>query len=312
LARPATTVLVLLVVAGSAAAFAISEGLKVQRATITAVKVGHTLSPVCNCLTDRVTIAFGLTRADRLTVSILGPAGQTVRTLVRHRLLGVGKHHFTWNGRNDSGAVVPEGSYLPKVRLERTDKTIVMPNPIVVDTTPPRIAVVSVRPRIISPDGDGHSDVLRVAYRIDEHAHAVLYVNGIQRARTLFQRTRDSIDWYGKVDGRVLPPGIYRLALRAVDLAGNRSQFVLAGTVTIRFVELPHLPAVVVRSRVVVPVSTDAPRVRYTLRHGSSVVASGTSPRRLVLRAPRKPGRFVLVVTAAGHSARGTLVVRKR
>jgi hypothetical protein len=314
LARPATTILVLLVLAGSAAAFAISEGLKVQRAAITAVHIdGKIFSPLCACATDRVTIGFRLTRSDRLTVGIVDSHGQIVRTLVRGKLFGRGKHHFTWNGLTGVGAVVPDGVYEPRIHLHRTAKTLVLPSPIRVDTVSPLIRVVSVLPRVISPDGDGQSDVVHVRYRINERAHAVLYVNNVLRARTKFQRQSDTIDWYGRVGGHALPPGNYRLSLAAVDLAGNPSAQVEAGTITIRFVELPSK---VLRAkpgaRVVVRVSTDARKVSYTLRHGSSTVAAGTSSRRLVLDAPARAGRYTLVVGAAGHQARAVLLVSKR
>ena len=313
MARPATTILVLLVLAGSAAAFAISEGLKVQKAAITAVHIdGKIFSPLCDCATDRVTIGFRLTRSDRLTVGIVDSNGQIVRTLVGSRVYGRGKHHFTWNGATGVGAVVPDGVYKPRIHLHRAGRTLVLPNPITVDTVSPRIRVVSVHPRVISPDGDGRSDVVRVRYRIDERAHALLYVNSVLRARTKFQRQSDTIDWYGRAGGHALPPGSYRLSVAAVDIAGNPSDQVQAGTVTIRFIELP---AKVLRARpgarVVVRVATDAKKVNYALRHGSSTVAAGTSPRRLVLHAPKKTGRYTLVVSAAGHTARALLVVAK-
>jgi hypothetical protein len=314
LARTATLILVLLVMAGSAAAFAISEGLKVQKAAITAVQVPQrTFSPVCDCPTDRVAIAFRLTRVDRLTVGIVDSHGQIVRVLVGNKLFGRGKHHFTWNGLTGVGAVVPDGTYEPRIRLHRAGKTLVLPVPITVDTTPPRIRVVSVHPRTISPDGDGYSDVVRVHYRIDKRAHALLLVNGVQRARSKFQRQNDTIQWYGRVNGRPLPPATYRLSVAAVDTAGNSSSVVPAGSVRIRYVELP---AKVIRakagSKVVIPVSTDSPTVRFTLKHGSSTIVTGSSPRRLVLRAPARPGRYTLVVGTPGHSDRAVLVVTKR
>jgi hypothetical protein len=314
LARWATLILVLVVMAASAAAFAISEGLKVQTAAITSVQIPRRVfSPVCDCPSDRVTIAFRLTRSDRMTVGIVDSHGQIVRTLVANKLFGRGKHHFTWNGLTGVGAVVPDGIYEPLIRLHHTAKTLVLPNPITVDTVPPRITVLAVHPKTISPDGDGHSDVVHVRYRTSERAHALLLVNGVQRARTKFQRQRDTIQWYGRVNGRALPPGRYRLALAAVDTAGNASTIVPAGVLTIRYVELPaKLIEARAGKRVVIPVSTDAHSVHYTLKRGSSTVASGTSPRRLVLRAPRAPGRYALVVEVAGHRDRAVLVVAKR
>jgi flagellar hook capping protein FlgD len=314
LARTATLILVLLVMAGSAAAFAISEGLKVQKAAITAVQIPlRTFSPVCDCPTDRVTIAFHLTRTDRMTVGIVDSHGQLVRTLVGNKLFGRGKHHFTWNGLTGVGAVVPDGVYEPRIRLHRAGKTLVLPNPITVDTVPPRIVPVGVHPRTISPDGDGHSDVVHVRYRISERAHGLLLVNGVQRARSKFQHQKDTIDWYGRVYGRPLPPGRYHLSLAAVDTAGNSSRVVPAGVVAIRYLELPaKVIKARARSRLVIRVSTDAPRVRYTLRRGSSTVAAGASPPRLVFRAPAKAGRYTLVVGAAGHRGRAVLVVAKK
>src|SRR5262249_3041300 len=239
LARTATLLLVLAVLAASGAAFAISEGLKVQRAAVTAVHVDKIFSPGCPCPHARAGIRFKLTSSDRVPRRMVDSKGELVRTLVHRRLFSRGAKHFTWNGRDDDGTLVPEGSYRPRIRLQRTDRTYLLPNPIKVDMTPPRIKVHSASPRVISPDGDGRSHGLRVRYRISERAHALLYVAGRQTARTKFQRRQDNVNWYGRLDGRRLPPGTYRLALAAVDLAGNRSKLVPAGAGRLRYVALP-------------------------------------------------------------------------
>ena len=314
LARTAPLLVVLAVLVASAASFAVSEGLKVQRAAVTAVRVPVKIfSPVCRCPEDRATVGFKLTRTDRLILSMVDRHGLAVRTLVHGRLLNRGAHHFTWNGRDDDGAIVPQGEYRPRVRLERTNKTIVLPNPITVDVTPPRIVALKVHPRVISPDGDGRSDILHVSYRISERAHALLYLAGQRAARTKFQRRDDHVNWYGRLDGRRLPPGTYRVTLAAVDLAGNESKQIRAGTVRIRYIQLG---ARVYRAppgkRVRIPVSTDAAGVHYVVLRGGSVVASGTGRPPLVLRAPRKPGRYVLTVEAVGHRAIAALVVARR
>src|SRR5262245_59628474 len=86
LARTATLLLVLAVLAASGASFAISEGLKVQRAAVTAVHVDKIFSPVCRCPQDRALVGFKLTRSDRLTLGIVDSKGALVRTLVHRRL----------------------------------------------------------------------------------------------------------------------------------------------------------------------------------------------------------------------------------
>jgi hypothetical protein len=311
--RTAITLLVLCVLAGTAAAFAVSERLKVQKAAITGTHVDKVFSPVCACSTDRATIAFRLTRAESLRIGVVDSRGRVVRTLVHGRRFGRGLHHFTWNGRDDGGALVPEGSYRPRIRIAALGRTLVLPNPIRVDVTRPRITALSARPRLFSPDGDGRADAVRVSYRLSEHAHAVLYVNGKRRVRTRFQPLHGQVVWYGKVGGRPLPPGRYRLALAAEDRAGNVSKAVSAGSVELRYVRLSvPLGPVPPGRRLSVDVSTDARRIRWTLRRGSSTVERGTGGRTLVLQAPARPGRYVLVVEAGSHLARSTVVVRGR
>ena len=70
---------------------------------------------------------------------------------------------YTWNGRDDQGEFVSQGVYKPRVHLADQHRTIDLPNEMRVDTAAPRITLVSVEPREVSPDGDGRGD--RVASR---------------------------------------------------------------------------------------------------------------------------------------------------
>ena len=56
--------------------------------------------------------------------------------------------------------IFPDGVYKPVVKLERSHRTLVLPNPIRLDTKPPVITVRKTPHAIISPDGDGHNDVV--------------------------------------------------------------------------------------------------------------------------------------------------------
>ena len=312
LPRLLPTALILAVLTGSAVAFAVSESLKLEKRPITPTRVDKVFSPVCGCPRARADIDFRLRRPDTVSVSIIDADGRAVRHLVDRRRLSAREHHFTWNGKDDEGRVLPEGDYRPKVRLSGADRTFVLPHPIRIDTTRPRVRVVDVTPRVFSPDGDGLSDRVTVRYRVSEHANVLLLVNGYRRVRTRFKPLRGIVQWYGLAAGRRLPPGTYRLELVAVDPAGNRSAAVAAGSVRLRYVELDGTvfdarPAEVMR----VPVGTDARVVRWTVRLGSSVVGRGTSAGTLTVRAPRKPGRYMLVVDAAGHERRAVIIVRR-
>jgi hypothetical protein len=302
------TALVLALLAGSAVAFAVSEGLKLQKRPITPTEITKLFSPVCKCPQAKATIAFRLLRVDRITLTVVDSHGKEVARLVDHRRLNHGNHHFSWNGKDEAGKTLLSGAYRPKVEFSDIHRTFVLPNPIHIDVVPPKLKVVSVKPRTFSPDGDGRADLIVVRYRVSEHAHVLLLANGRQRVRTFLSPLQGQLSWNGSSRGRKLPPRTYSLSLVAVDLAGNRSKPVPAGTVRLRYLSLPattlHAPS---GTTVHVPLSTDAKLVHWTVRHGSSVVGKGTG---LAVRAPKQPGTYVLVFDSSGHRLRTTLVVK--
>jgi FlgD Ig-like domain len=312
--RHAPLFVALALLVGSAVAFGVAERLKVEKSPVTGTVVDKVFSPVCRCPQRRAAISFRLRRADRLKLSLLDDEGREVRTLVDGERAARGPHEFFWNGRDDNGRLVREGRYRPKVELGRADRTIVLPNPINVDVTPPSVRVVSVRPRALSPDGDGHGDIVRVRYRSNERVHGLLFVNGRPRVVSRSQRQGGVLQWVGGASvGGKLPPGRYRLAVQARDLAGNLSRRVAAAVVPLRYIRLDETTiAAGPGERLAVGVEADAPRVRWIVRRGSSVVERGLARRAIRFNAPTRPGRYVLVAAAGGHSARGLVLVRRR
>jgi hypothetical protein len=313
LRRNVTLLVVLGLLAGSALAFGVAERLKLEKSPVTGTEVDKVFSPVCRCPQRRARIAFRLRHTDRLTLSLLDSEGRRVRTLVDGERYNRGLHHFFWNGRYDDGKAVPEGVYRPKIVLGNADRTIVLPNPIRVDVTRPSVAVSSVKPRVMSPDGDGHGDVVRVRYRANERVRGILLVNGWRRVLSSRQRPIGQLEWKAGGSGvRTLPPARYRLAVQAQDLAGNLSKIAPAGRVRLRYIGLSPLRAAArPGARVSYLVSADAPRVHWVLRRGSSVVKRGQSGQRIRLHAPGSSGRYVLTARVAGHRTHATLVVRK-
>ena len=202
---------------------------------------------------------------------------------------------------------MPEGIYRPRVQLQRNGRTIVLPNPIRVDTTAPVITLVRAFPRVFSPDGDGRRDRVSVTYRIDERARAVMLVDGRQRVQSKFRRLQGKLVWFGRVNGRTVAPGVYEIRLRAADRAGNRS----------------HADACRDRPRPVRRALTGADRGRRR----QALLGSGPHRRRLVplalrreawrrysaqvlvLRAPETPGAYSLYVTVGGRAARAAVDV---
>lgn len=232
LAERRATILVILLLAATAAAFVRAEDQKLEPSVIETVEVDPRLiSPTCRCETASVSIEVELRRPSAVTVAIVNEEGDVVRDLaVRETPL---EHVSTrWDGRDDAGNVVPDGRYRPQLRVVRDGRTFLLANRVEVDTRPPRATVVSALPEVLTPDGDGRSDRVEVVYRLSERAQPLLFVNGIVRVRGYSRRREGKLNWYGRRRGRALPPGKYELQLAARDAAGNLGP--LGRPVTIR------------------------------------------------------------------------------
>lgn len=309
MARFLPIALVVALLTGTAAAFAVTERLKLVKSPIAAPKIDRVFSPVCDCDRDEASIAFRLREGDRVDLAIVDEDGDVVRTLLDSRSLPAGRLAESWDGRDDHGEVVPEGQYRPRVHLARQRRTIVLPNPIEVDVTKPVAQLVSVAPTLFSPDGDGRSDKVTVRYRMSEPANAVLLVDGEQRVRTRFAPVEGKLDWFGVVDGKPLRRGVHALQVVGVDRAGNRSQPTEKARVRIRSIDLARaLVRVPPGVRFGIGVDTDARSYRWRFAGGSGRASRPL----LVLRAPARPGRYTIFVEANGGGDRATVLVRAR
>jgi len=216
LARLGPILLVIALLAGTAAAFGVTESLKTSPSPILQTQVSKQFSPVCGCDTRTARIAFRLRRADRVVIAIQDSRGHTVRVLFSsRRRVPAGAHEWAWNGRLDGGARAPDGLYRPRVELEDADRAVVLPNRIALDTRPPQVTLVG-RPRLGGPGA------IVVHYRLNEPARGLLGVGGVRVARTY----RVRLDYTLRVAPATLAAagaGSGPVTLAAEDLAGNRS-----------------------------------------------------------------------------------------
>jgi len=308
LTKYAPIALVAALLVATSAAFVVTEKLKLTRNPIVGPRVDKIFSPVCDCGTDTASISFRLRKADRVTVDVIDSKGAVVRELARRRPQGRAAVSYIWDGRGGDGHVVDEGAYRPRVHLERARRTIVMPNPIRVDVTPPKVVSFTARPLVISPDGDGRSDYARIRYRLSEGAVVELYVDGTRAIRKLGTRPRGTMSWTGTAGGEQLPEGVYTLRLVARDVAGNLGSRSGSRTVRIRFLALGRDRIVTTPGgRFAILVLTQARRVEWRLGARSGTARPGT----LRLRAPVRPGRYTLRVEANDHVQRAAVVVRQ-
>lgn len=309
MARLISTLLVLGLLGGSAAAFAITEELKLEKSPITGTRIPTAYSPTCRCRSAVALIRFRLRKPDSVTATVLDPDGDTVQTIAAGRDAPKGYLTLRWDGRNQAGAIVPEGGYRIRVHLARRHETITIPNTIQVDMTPPKISIVRIRPTngIFSPDGDGHRDHVAIKFDVNEVARPLLLINGRRAIRGRLTHVTGILQWSGRIDHHRLPPGRYAVALRGQDVAGNRGPATHPHFVVIRYVSVASK---VVHAkpghRLTIKVSSDARRIYWHL-HGKKGVAR---PGRITLKAPVKHGRYLVVFRALDHYATAHVVVR--
>jgi hypothetical protein len=150
---------------------------------------------------DRALVTFALTSRARVTLRVT--RGTTIAALPFSAELDRGSHRFSWDGR-DGGVRVPDGRYSVAVGVGEpgvTTDTVLLTAPVTIDTTPPRIRVVSLRP---------------LRFWLSERANVVIEVGG-KRAAQLLGAGVSTFSYRGAVRG---------LRAYARDLAGNESRLV--------------------------------------------------------------------------------------
>ena len=203
--------LVAFLLAGTAVAFAVTQGLKQERSPIYGVRFSRVFGPHRPAV-----LRFRLRKRDTITLTIVGADGKAVRTFPAqkhpHGLVTV-----YWGGRSTT-ALAPDGPYRLHVHLRRSDATIEIPTVFSLDTTPPSLAHVSVSPRVLTRGG---RVVLR--YATNEPGQIILRVDGRRAVVTRPRVHARPFTWDGTVGGSPVAAGRHVLRLRAVDLVGNRS-----------------------------------------------------------------------------------------
>jgi hypothetical protein len=306
LQRVLTTVTLLGLLVATAAAFAITEHLKLEKSPVSIGQISRVFSPVCKCPTRKAIVHLKLRHTGRVTVIIVNSQGHKVATIAPNVLArGHSLQHFPWDGLTAAGLPAPDGAYYPWIELSR--HTYELNNKIVLDTKPPQVlSAKGLKPVLLA--GPGRSVAIRYAFK--EQANALVYING--RRIIVGRRTRpqSKIKWNGRLDHKPVPTGRYVLSIGARDLAGNETPAAQRKkvTVVVRYVELtPQLIRVRSGGLIKVHVETALRRFQWRLgqRHGER------RGRVLRLRAPSTPGTYRLVVGQPGQSATAVVRVHK-
>ena len=299
--------LVTLLMVATGVAFVVTERLKLEPPPIKKTRVTKHFSPTCGCSTSKARIAFSLRRNEQITLSIIGPGGKEVRQLIGSEDRPSGPLHVDWNGRDDSGRLVPDGKYTVRVHLANERLEIPLPNVIQLDSQPSKLSSISLSSHTISPDGDHKKDTLHISYRLNERARILLFVDGKLAETTRYRAGKaGKFDWKGKV-GERLVMGWHNLTLRAIDTVGNESVATDPTPVRIRILKLrPERIRVAGGATFRLTISTDRASVRWRFNGMIGPAAS----RSLELLAPSAPGRYRATVRSGPYRASTLVIVR--
>jgi flagellar hook assembly protein FlgD len=291
----------------------VTEHFKLERSPIARPHFTKLFSPTCSCEHQTAHLSFRLRKPDRIDGVVVDAEARPVRTLVTGDSHRIGPVELEWDGRDDGGNVVPDGVYRLRVRLAKERRTILMPTPIFVDTTRPKVRLAGVSPSVFSPDGDGRKDKVTLTYTASEGGRPFIIENGTVAGEGGFgHRGRSVVEWDGTLRGQPLPAGRYELRIRFRDRAGNFSAQSNPVDVQIAYVRVS--PALILVRRggsLRFHAASEATGLSWRLTQRGRAVLSGTASPGVVERAlPKRlrPGRYLLQVTANGHS--DTVLVR--
>ena len=168
-----------------------------------------------------------LSQAADVTVEIQR-GGETVRRLITSRRAQRGWVRDDWDGRDDAGQRVPDGTYAIKLRARAGRKQFNTTRTIVVDTAPPRPAEMTVESATLGPPGE---DECRVTFASDDPGSVVIEAlragddEPLRRLGPRPVRPDEPVRWRWdgrRADGGTVPPGLYDIRASLFDPARNR------------------------------------------------------------------------------------------
>lgn len=254
-------------VLATVAAFFITQQLKSESPLV--LRFAATpiaFSPNGDGFDDHTRVGFDLSEPATVNFSILDAEGNTVRTIVDDKpLAGDTKHRFRWDGRDDDGEIVPDGTYRMQVVRRDEGRVIDSYKKLRVDTVAPKVRLVSATPSVIAPGEPGQSSDVRIRYAGPKNQAPEFRVfrtdDGPPRVVQRFRGddTRSGV-WDGLERGAPAQDGEYAFTVTVRDHAGN----------------LAVAPTEIPTPRIAQP-HTGVSARRFTLAGPSDVVTAGSA-----------------------------------
>ncbi|MDQ7029197.1 MAG: FlgD immunoglobulin-like domain containing protein [Ardenticatenia bacterium] len=159
---------------------------------------------------EALTAFYVLSEQANVTAEVINSAGQRVRTLMQEQPQTAGQHALTWDGRDDGGNIVPDGTYRLRVVALGTARRSEHALPVEVDTTPPSLTVANLKPQMTVREStltiEGTTDPDALVWLNDGPQPIPVQNNGVFRVV------------------RQLQEGENTITVRAVDNAGNETR----------------------------------------------------------------------------------------
>jgi hypothetical protein len=231
--RPLVRAVFAVMVLATIGAFLLTQQLKGDFPLVIrfATKPAH-FSPNGDGYRDSTEIGFDLSEPASVSFMVVDSEGTEVRRIVSsRRLAGDAKHRWAWDGRNDDGRVVPDGTY--RMRVVRRDESRVIDSvkEITVDRVPPRVTLVSARPSVIATGLPGETPTVTLRYRGPKNKAPVIRVfrtgeGGPRIVRRFRGGPSRTATWDGRVSAGAertepAPEGDYAFTVAVRDRAGN-------------------------------------------------------------------------------------------
>ncbi|TVQ21562.1 MAG: hypothetical protein EA383_16830 [Spirochaetaceae bacterium] len=188
-----------------------------------------TVSPDFQGVNDEVIFRPELTVTDsvesmRLTIRSL--EGRVVRTFTTTRVVT----EFSWDGRDNAGIAVSEGTYEAELQVfyRNGNQPVAVAGPVAVDRDAPQIGV-TLEYTAFAPNGDGYRDTLPVRVTPAQTEGLVSWTALVRTAAGDLVRTvagdgvpPSRIDWDGRTDSGDIIDGRYRVGIRLNYTGGGR------------------------------------------------------------------------------------------